>query len=223
MSAPAPIFYFDVASPNAYLAHRVLPHVERRTGVRFLYAPVLLGGLFRLSGNRAPMVAFADVPLKLAYERREVERFVARHGLDAFRMNPHFPMNTLGVMRAAAAADLQGVLPPFVEAVLRAAWEDGRKIDDEAELHAVLRAAGLPADELVASARTPAVKERLTAATTAAHARGVFGVPSFLVGDELFFGKDKLGDVERLLLDGGSAAARPTDPRDPHQPEAGHV
>ena len=86
-----PVFYFDFASPNAFMAHRVLPRIESRTGLWFDYTPVLLGGIFKLSGNQAPMAAFASVPLKLAYERRESERFLGRHGIAGFRMNPHFP------------------------------------------------------------------------------------------------------------------------------------
>jgi 2-hydroxychromene-2-carboxylate isomerase len=194
-----PIFYFDFGSPNAYLAHRVLPGIEARTGARFRYVPVLLGGLFKLSGNQAPMLAFANVPNKLAYERREIERFVARHGLAAFRMNPHFPVNTLTLMRGAVAAEAEGVFEPYVEAMFHFMWEEPRKLDDRDVLAETLGDAGLPAERLLSRAQEQEVKDRLAANTQAAYEHGAFGIPSFLVGDELYFGKDRLRDMEDEL------------------------
>ena len=201
MSDPtsSPVFWFDVASPNAWFAHRVLPGIEARTGRRFRYVPVLLGGLFKLTGNQAPMLAFRDIPAKLAYQRREIERFIARHELTGFRMNPHFPVNTLLAMRTAVAAQAEGLLTVYAEAVFRLMWEEGRKLDDPAVLAASLADAGLPAERLLALAGEQAVKDRLAADTQAAADHGAFGIPSFLVGDELFFGKDSLDDVERAL------------------------
>ena len=102
-----PVFLFDFGSPNAYFAHRLIPGIEARTGVRFRYLPVLLGGLFKLGGNQAPMLAFANVPSKLAYEKRETERFIARHKLAGFKWNPNFPVNTLALMRGAVAAEVE--------------------------------------------------------------------------------------------------------------------
>jgi 2-hydroxychromene-2-carboxylate isomerase len=193
------IFYFDFGSPNAYLAHRVIPDVEARTGKRFAYVPVLLGGLFKLTGNQAPMVAFAGVPNKLAYEHREMQRFIERHSLTRFRMNPHFPVNTLALMRGAVAAEGEGLLAPYVEAMFRGMWEEGRKLDDPAVLGAALAEAGMPAERLFELAQTPGVKEQLMANTQSAYEKGAFGIPSFRVGDELYFGKDKLRDVEEAL------------------------
>ena len=195
----APIFYFDFASPNAYFVHRVLPGIESRTGARFTYVPVLLGGLFKLTGNQAPMVAFANIPAKLAYEHREIIRFIARHGLNRFVMNPHFPVNTLLAMRGAVAADGQGLLAPYAEAVFAAMWEQGVDCSDPAALAAVLTAAGLPAETLLTPDDT--VKARLIANTQAAADHGAFGLPSFLVGDDLYFGKDKLTEVERAIAE----------------------
>lgn len=192
-------FYFDFASPNAYLAHRVIPAIEARTGARFAYVPTLLGGLFKLSGNQAPMLAFAGIPNKLAYERREMERFIARHGLTQFRMNPYFPVNTLALMRGAAAAEAEDVLAPYVEAMFHYMWEDPRKLDDPAVLAQTIADAGLDADKLLARAQDQAVKDRLMANTQAAYEKGAFGIPSFVVGDELYFGKDKLGEVEEAM------------------------
>ena len=197
----APIFYFDFASPNAYFAHRVLPAIEMRTGQRFTYMPVLLGGLFKATGNQAPMIAFANIPAKLAYEHREITRFIARHGLTKFVMNPHFPVNTLLAMRGAVAADGEGLLEPYVEAVFAAMWEKGVDCSDPAALAAVLDAAGLPGLALVAATGDDIIKARLIANTQAAVDHGAFGIPSFVVGEELFFGKDKLGEVEREIME----------------------
>ncbi len=195
-----PVFLFDFGSPNAWFAHRLIPGIEARTGVRFRYLPVLLGGLFKLSGNQSPMVSNAGVPNKMAYERLEMERFVARHGLAAFQFNPHFPINTLALMRGAVAAEDEGVFGPYVEAMFRYMWEEPRKLDDPAMVAATLAEAGLPAERLMARAQAQDVKDRLAANTESAFAHGAFGIPSFLVGDELYFGKDRLRDVEEELM-----------------------
>jgi 2-hydroxychromene-2-carboxylate isomerase len=199
MTRVEPIFYFDFGSPNAYLAHRVIPGIEAQTGVKFKYVPVLLGGLFKLSGNQAPMTAFANVPLKLAYQRMEMKRFIAKHNLTKFRMNPHFPVNTLGLMRTAVAAEAEGVLASYAEAMFAYMWEAPRKLDDPAILAQSLSDAGLPGERLGHLAQSQEVKDRLLANTQAAHEQGVFGIPSFLVGKELFFGKDTLRDVEEEI------------------------
>jgi 2-hydroxychromene-2-carboxylate isomerase len=202
-----PIFYFDFGSPNAYFAHRLIPGIEQRTGARFRYVPVLLGGLFKLSGNQSPMTAFADIPNKLAYQHLEMERFIRKHGLAAFRMNPHFPVNTLMLMRGAVAAEAEGVFERYVEAMFGFMWEEPRKLDDPSVLMATLGEAGLPAQALVARMQQQAVKERLTANTQQAYERGAFGIPSFLVEGELYFGKDRLRDVEEELSGERASAA----------------
>ncbi|HEY1448237.1 MAG TPA: 2-hydroxychromene-2-carboxylate isomerase [Caulobacteraceae bacterium] len=189
-------FLFDFGSPNAYLAHKVIPAIEARSGARFIYTPVLLGGVFKATGNRSPMEAYAGIPAKLAYEALETRRFVARHGLTGFRSNPHFPVNTLAIMRGAEAARDLDVFAPYIAAVYAAMWEHGRKMDDPAVIGEVLAAAGLPAERLVALTADQAVKDRLMASTTRAVERGVFGSPSFFVGEDLYFGKDRLRDVE---------------------------
>ncbi|MGE0597000.1 MAG: 2-hydroxychromene-2-carboxylate isomerase [Hyphomonadaceae bacterium] len=192
-------FLFDFASPNAYLAHRLLPGVEERTGARFSYTPVLLGGLFKLTGNQAPMLAYASIPNKLAYEMLEFRRFIARHKLDAFQMNPHFPVNSLLLMRAAVAAEMDGILAPYVEAAFHHMWEAPKKMDDPAIAAAALAASGLDAQRLIARAKDDDVKAQLLANTEAAAKRGAFGIPSFFVGGELYFGKNTLGEVEERL------------------------
>jgi 2-hydroxychromene-2-carboxylate isomerase len=193
------LFYFDFGSPNAYLSHRVIPAIEARTGAVFDYVPILLGGLFKMTNNRSPAQAFGAVKNKLAYEARETERFVARHGLSAYRMNPHFPVNTLKIMRGAVASQREGMFEAYVEAVFRAMWEQGLKMDDVEVIGATLEAAGLDAPSIMARAEDPDVKQELIANTEAAFGAGAFGSPSFLLDDELYFGKERLRDVEEAI------------------------
>lgn len=192
-------FLFDFASPNAYLAHAVIPGIEARTGVRFRYTPVLLGGLFKLTGNQAPMLAFAGIPNKLAYEQREMQRFIARHAI-AFTMNPHFPVNTLTLMRMATAAEMAGTLAPFVDAAFTMMWRTPQKMDDLEVIRSSLLGEGLDVDTLLARAKDDDVKSTLMARTVEAARRGAFGIPTFVVGGELYFGKNTLGEVEAALL-----------------------
>lgn len=192
-------FHFDFGSPNAYLAHLVIPEIERRSGVRFVYVPVLLGGVFKLTGNRSPMESMAGIRNKPDYERLEMERFIRRHGITRFRMNPFFPVNTLALMRGAVAAETLGLFGRYVDEVYRHMWAEPKKMDDPEIVRAALVESGLPADELFAAAQTQAVKDRLLAETERSVERGTFGSPTFFVGDEIFFGKDKLRDVEEAI------------------------
>jgi 2-hydroxychromene-2-carboxylate isomerase len=192
-------FLFDFGSPNAYLAHRVIPAIEARTGVSFAYTPVLLGGIFKATGNRSPMEAFGAIRNKLAYEALETRRFVARHGLTRYTANPFFPVNTLLLMRMATAAKLDGTLPAYLEAAFHHMWEEPKKMDDPAIVRAALAESGLDADRLLARAQEQDVKDALMAATGAAVERGVFGIPTFFVDGEIYFGKDRLRDVEEAL------------------------
>jgi 2-hydroxychromene-2-carboxylate isomerase len=193
-------FIFDFGSPNAYLAHRIIPEVEARTGATFVYNSCLLGGIFKATGNRSPFEQFAGVRNKLDYERLEIRRFVEHHQIDAFRMNPHFPVNTLLMMRGAVVAEDEGKLSPYVEACFRAMWEDGKKMDDPAVAGAVLDAADLDGRAILERTREQAIKDRLIANTEDAAARGVFGIPTFFVGREMFFGKDRMGRVEEEII-----------------------
>ena len=192
-------FLFDFGSPNAYLSHLVLPEITARTGVAFEYIPILLGGVFKLTNNKPPMVAFGGVKGKLEYERRETQRFIARHKITTYRFNPDFPINTLTIMRAAVAAKESGELSRYVGAVFHHMWEAPKKMDDPDVIRAALLESGLDADRLLVQAQTPEIKQRLLDNTEKAVARGVFGSPSFFVGDELFFGKDRLGEVEEEI------------------------
>ena len=198
-------FLFDFGSPNAYLCHKVIPAIEARTGAVFEYLPILLGGLFKLANNRSPDEAFAGIPNKQAYDRLEVTRFVARHGLSKYRFNPHFPVNTLKIMRGACAAQKLGCLPAYVEVVYVAMWEDGKNMDDLPTITSTLDAAGLDSGAILALSQDPEVKAMLLANTQSAHDQGAFGSPSFLIGRELWFGKDRLRDVEEAIVAGAAS------------------
>ena len=193
-------FIFDFGSPNAYLAMKALPELLDRTGADLLITPCLLGGIFKATGNKAPMIQYADAPAKLAYENLEMRRFIEKHGLHKFRLNPHFPVNTLTIMRGAIVADDEGVLDDYIDAVNRAMWEDALKMDDTEVIATFLSANGFGGPALLARTQEPEIKAKLVANTEAAVARGVFGIPTFFVGDAMFFGKDRLGQVEEALL-----------------------
>ena len=195
-------FIFDFGSPNAYLAHKVLPDIAARTGATIVLLPCLLGGIFKLTGNQAPTTAFGGIKGKLDYEMLETRRFIEAHGLGAFRFNPHFPVNTLLLMRGMVAAQRAGVGEAYLDAMLRGMWEAGLKLDDPGVFVAAAAAAGLDGQALLAATADPEVKAQLAANTDAAVARGVFGIPTFFVGDEMFFGKERLGQVEAELARG---------------------
>lgn len=200
MNAVSAQFLFDFGSPNAYLVQQVLPGIEARTGVAIEPVPVLLGGLFKLSGNRSPVETFANVANRRAYDKLEMERFVARHGIGRFRLNPFFPVNTLQIMRGAVAAQGLGCFAPYSNAVFAAMWERGLNMADPAVIGSVLAEAGLDGAALLAAAQEQPVKDRLMANTQSAFERGAFGAPTFFVGGEIFFGKDRLGEVEEEIV-----------------------
>ncbi len=190
---------FDFGSPNAYLCMKALPELLDRTGADLIITPCLLGGIFKATGNKAPMVQYADAPAKLAYENLEMRRFIEKHGLTRFRINPHFPVNTLTIMRGAIVADEEGTLDDYVDAVNRAMWEDGLKMDDPEVIASFLSANGFDSAALLARTQEPEIKAKLMANTEAAVARGVFGIPTFFVGSAMFFGKDRLSQVDEAL------------------------
>jgi 2-hydroxychromene-2-carboxylate isomerase len=193
-------FHFDFGSPNAYLAHRVIPEIEARTGARFRYVPVLLGGVFKATGNRSPAEAFAGIRNKPAYERLETERFVRRYRIEGFVRNPFFPVNTLAMMRGAVAAEIDGGLERYVNAMFHHMWEAPKKLDEPEVLRDALTASGFDPAAVLARTQDPAVKARLIANTEMSVARGTFGSPTFFVGDAIYFGKDRLRDVEEAIL-----------------------
>ena len=193
-------FHFDFGSPNAYLCHKVLPAIEARTGVRFTYVPVLLGGVFRLTNNQSPMVQFKGIKNKNEYARLETERFVRRHALSRFQRNPYFPVNTMQIMRGAVAADRDGFFERYVDAVFAHMWEEPKKMDEPDIIQQALDQSGIDGKALLAATQDQAIKDRLIANTEEAVARGNFGSPTFFVGTEMFFGKDRLRDVEEAIL-----------------------
>ena len=204
--SPRVEFHFDFGSPNAYFCHKVLPAIEARTGARFTYVPVLLGGVFRLTNNQSPMVQFKGIKNKGEYARRETERFIHKHGLTGFRSNPHFPVNTVQIMRGAVAADRDGFFERYVDAVFAHMWEEPKKMDDPDIIRQALDQSGLDGGAILAAIQDQAIKDRLIANTEDSVARGNFGSPTFFVGTEMYFGKDRLRDVEEAIV---AAVPRP--------------
>ena len=200
MAEPSVEFHFDFGSPNAYLSHVVIPAVEERTGVEFRYVPVLLGGLFKATGNASPAVTLAGIKNKGEYQRIEMQRFLTRHGITSFHSNPHFPVNTLQIMRGAIAAESLGCFERYVDEVYRHMWSDPKKMDDPEVIRSAFDESGLPTEALFEGMQDPEVKAKLIANTDASVARGNFGSPTFFVDDEIFFGKDKLRDAEEEIL-----------------------
>ena len=192
-------FLFDFGGPNSYLAHKVLPEICARVSATVTYVPILLGGLFKLTNNQAPMMRYAETPAKRNYEMLEFDRFVKAHSLP-FSMNPHFPINSLYLMRGAVAAQHLGCFMPYVEAIMAAMWEDGANTGDLVVVKDVLDKAGLDSAAILTKAEEADIKAELMANTEAAVARGAFGVPTFFVGGEIFWGKERLAQVEAALL-----------------------
>ena len=204
-------FHFDFGSPNAYLAHLVIPHIEERTGAKFEYVPVLLGGVFKLTGNRSPAESLAGIKNKPEYERLETERFLKRHGITRYRRNPFFPVNTLAIMRGAVAAQRLGIYERYIDEIYCRMWAEPKKLDDPEVLRRALIEAGFDAGRLLALSQTDEVKNELRTNTERSVARGTFGSPTFFVGDDIYFGKDRLRDVEEAILCGGIGQAGVND------------
>jgi 2-hydroxychromene-2-carboxylate isomerase len=195
-------FHFDFGSPNAYLTHLVIPEIERRTGARFEYVPVLLGGVFKLTNNRSPAGTLAGIKNKPEYQQLETTRFIKRHGITRFTQNPFFPVNTLVLMRGAVAAKKLAIFERYIDEIFRHMWADPKKLDDPTVLGAALAESQLDADQILSLVQTPEVKDELLANTQRSVERGTFGSPTFFVGDEIFFGKDRLREVEEAIVAG---------------------
>ena len=193
-------FHFDFGSPNAYLSHKLIRGIAQRTGAAFVYVPVLLGGVFKLTNNSAPLVQFKDVKNKLEYQRLEMRRFIENHGLTKFQWNPNFPVNTVQIMRGAIVAGMDDVLMPYVDAVFHCMWEAAKKMDDPEVIRAALTESGLDAARILARVQDQDVKDALLKNTEGSVARGTFGAPTFFVGDDMFFGKDRLRDLEEEIV-----------------------
>ena len=192
-------FYFDFASPNAYLSHQVVPGIEERTGTKFNYIPVLLGGIFKATNNKPPMEAFFGILNKNEYQSVEMKRFQERHGIDKFKMNPHFPVISLQIIRGAVGAQQDGYLDKYIDEVLKHMWEEPKKMDDPEVIKEAFTESGFDADRLMNQMQDPEIKAQLIENTEKAVKRGTFGIPTFFVGDDIYFGKDTLWQVEEAL------------------------
>jgi 2-hydroxychromene-2-carboxylate isomerase len=194
-------FHFDFGSPNAYLSHLVIPEIEKRTGVKFEYVPVLLGGVFKMTNNRSPAQSLAGIKNKPEYERLETTRFIRRHKITRFKSNPFFPVNTLMMMRGAIAAQSLGVFERYVDEMYRNMWAEPKKMDDLEVFRAALDESGFQTTQILELIGSQPVKDQLIKNTERSVERGTFGSPTFFVGNEIFFGKDRLRDVEEMITE----------------------
>jgi 2-hydroxychromene-2-carboxylate isomerase len=189
-------FYFDFGSPASYLAWTQLPAIAAQYDAQLVYRPVLLGGIHKATNNASP----AAIPAKGAWMQIDLARFARRYGVQ-FQHNPYFPINTLMLMRGATGAQMQdeALFLRYVDTVYRAMWEQPRNMADPATIGEVLATGGLDASLLLQLTQSPDVKEKLKQDTEAAVARGLFGAPTMFVGDEMFFGQDRLDFVKEAL------------------------
>jgi 2-hydroxychromene-2-carboxylate isomerase len=194
-----PQFMFDFGSPNAFLSHEAIPAIEKRANVKFDYVPILLGGIFKATNNKSPAETLAGIKNKREFHAIETERFIKRFKVQPYVMNPFFPVNTLNLMRAAIAAQLEGVFETYVEAAFHHMWREPKKMDDPEVAVKALTSSGLDGAKLLARAQEAEVKAKLIANTQDAVERGAFGSPTFFVGKEMFFGKEQLRDVEDMV------------------------
>ena len=192
-------FLFDFGSPNAYLSHLVIPEIEKRTEIEFEYIPVLLGGVFKATNNVSPAISLKGIKNKGAYQGIETDRFLKKHNITNYKRNPHFPVNTLQIMRGAVFAKHTDTYQDYIDNMYRHMWENPKKMDDPEVIREALIESNLPANEVIAGMNSPEVKEELIRNTNNAVERGVFGSPSFFVNNNLYFGKDKLVEVEEAI------------------------
>ena len=194
-------FQFDFGSPNAYLAEFVIPGIEKRTGVKFEYVPVLLGGIYKATGNMSPSESLRGIKNKPEYQALETQRFMRRHNITKFTSNPFFPVNTLMLMRGVVAARYENMFEPYFRAAYHHMWVEPKKMDDLEIFRNAFISSGIDIDRLIARAQQDDVKKKLIEDTTDAANRGAFGSPTFFVGKEMFFGKDQLRDVEESIVE----------------------
>ncbi len=189
-------FLFDFGSPYTYLAYHELRRIAQARGAQIVWRPILLGGVFQATGNHSP----AEIPAKALYSNVDLQRWAQAYGVP-FTMNPHFPINTLALMRGAVAMQQRGEEPfqRYLAAMFSAMFDKPRNFNNPAEFGAVLAQAGFDPMECMQAIQDPAAKEALKAATAEAVARGVFGVPTFFVDNEMFWGQDRLHFVDAAL------------------------
>jgi 2-hydroxychromene-2-carboxylate isomerase len=194
-------FHFDFGSPNAYLAELALHGIAERTGAKFDYVPVLLGGIYKATNNMSPAESLRGIKNKPEYQALETKRFIRRHGISTFKQNPFFPVNTLMLMRGAVAARFENIFEQYFRAAYHHMWEEPKKMDDLEIFRAAFKSSGIDIDRLIARAQQDYVKKKLIEDTADAVSRGAFGSPTFFVGNEMFFGKDQLRDVEDSIIE----------------------
>jgi 2-hydroxychromene-2-carboxylate isomerase len=192
-------FHFDFGSPNAYLSHLVIPAIEERSGVKFEYVPVLLGGVFKATNNVSPAVSMQGIKNKGEYAGIETDRFLKHHNISNYARNPFFPVNTLQIMRGAVYAQEAGIFEKYVNEVYRHMWAEPKKMDETNVIISALEESGLPASEIVEGSQDPEIKKKLIDNTNRSIEMGTFGSPTFYVDGEIYFGKDKLVEVEASI------------------------
>ena len=192
-------FIFDFASPNAYLCHKAIIQLEKNHDIKFNYVPCLLGGLMKLSNNQPPMIAFGEIPNKMKYEfDTAFNRFMREYQIDNFKMNEHFPVNTISLIRGAIVAQKNNFFDDYVEIVLSGMWENSLKLDSPESLHQLLTEHDCHADLVIEEIAKDETKAELIANTNNAVEKGAFGIPTFFVEDEMFFGKESLREIRDL-------------------------
>lgn len=189
-------FFFDLGSPATYLAYTQLPKICAQTDSQLIYKPMLLGGVFKATGNASPVT----IPAKGRYMFQDLDRYAKRYGVP-LKFNPHFPINTLMLMRAVTGMQLSHPerFQAFIDCLFHALWVEGRSLDDPATVAAVLTQNVFDPNEVLALTADENVKAALKKNTEEAVQRGVFGAPSMFVGNQLFFGQDRLDFVLEAL------------------------
>ena len=197
---PSLEFHFDFGSPNVYLAHQAIQQIEARLGVRFDYVPILLGGVFKATNNLPPMVSMEGILNKGDYMQVETRRFLKQYSLQPYTFNPHFPVNTLHLMRGAVYAKNTDYFDTYMDEMCRHMWQEPKNMADLEVFKGTLENSGLPADEILEGIGQPDVKSTLISNTEESVRRGNFGAPTFFVDDEIFFGKNTLAEVEAWFV-----------------------
>lgn len=190
---------FDFVSPNAYLVWQPLKDIAARSGATIKVTPVFLGGMHKLTGNAPPFIRDGAVKGKNAYAMLEINRFIKAHGMDRFTMNPNFPFNSILLQRLLVAAEEGGQAEKLIDFLLPHIWENGANVADADVVAELLADSEFDAPALLAKKQDPDVKQRLVDNTSASVERGAFGIPTFFIGEEMFFGKERLGQVEAEL------------------------
>ena len=189
---------FDFVSPNAYLIWQPLKDIAEKHGATIVITPAFLGGMHKLTGNAPPFIRDAEVKGKNEYAMLELGRFVKKHGLGKFKMNPKFPFNTIGLQRMLVALEPEKRVA-FIETLLPPIWEQGLDVTDGETLGKILQGGGFDAGALLARTQDPAIKQALIDNTENAVARGAFGIPTIYIDGEMYFGKERLGQIDEQL------------------------